>query len=95
MAASDQSTGAVRGTGDDATVVCWRIVYGVLGDPPDLASDMRSVRGAVSIAAGSNHNCARFADGGMRCWGANGVYQLGVSGSLVLSTPVAPNCQVN
>jgi alpha-tubulin suppressor-like RCC1 family protein len=32
---------------------------------------------ATSVVAGDRHNCARLADGTVRCWGDNGFLQLG------------------
>jgi alpha-tubulin suppressor-like RCC1 family protein len=36
--------------------------------------------GASELAGGSGHACARFEDGSVRCWGANGRGQLGDAG---------------
>src|SRR5262249_14677881 len=43
----------------------------------------------VALAAGGNHACALRADGLVRCWGDNDVYQLG-NGSTLESTYATP-----
>jgi E3 ubiquitin-protein ligase HERC3 len=41
----------------------------------ELGSDW----GPVALALGSRHSCALFAHGGVKCWGENGLAQLGLS----------------
>ncbi len=44
--------------------------------------------GVVEIQSGSEHNCARFADGRVSCWGFNWAGQLGTGGTGVEYDPV-------
>jgi alpha-tubulin suppressor-like RCC1 family protein len=64
-------------------VKCWGLNdHGQLGDggmndrptPVDVSG---LSRGVTAIAAGAFHSCAVLETGGVRCWGANGVGQLG------------------
>ncbi|MBX3275056.1 MAG: hypothetical protein KF729_32625 [Sandaracinaceae bacterium] len=48
---------------------------------------VRGVRGAVEVAAGVHHACARFADHSLRCWGANDADQLGTGQERSERTP--------
>lgn len=41
--------------------------------------------GVVMAAAGSNHTCALLTTGGVKCWGANGLGQLGYGSDLTIS----------
>lgn len=53
---------------------------GQLGGVPATATELNDVPGspgATSFAAGGDHACAAFADGGVRCWGSNAQGQLG------------------
>jgi len=66
------------------TVRCWgrntRKQLGFDGadlDVPDPNREVEGVVDAVAIAAGANHTCALLGGGAIRCWGANGVGQLG------------------
>jgi alpha-tubulin suppressor-like RCC1 family protein len=45
--------------------------------------------GAVQISSGDNHTCALLADGTARCWGNNGVGQLGDGTTTNRTSPVA------
>jgi alpha-tubulin suppressor-like RCC1 family protein len=47
------------------------------GQPGDLAPIHTGGRAAVDVAVGGEFVCALFVDGGVRCWGKNGVGQLG------------------
>src|SRR5205807_155832 len=44
---------------------------------PAAAEPVPGVTGAVEIAVGADHACARNRDGNVVCWGANGYGQLG------------------
>lgn len=78
--AGDGHTCALR---DDGAVLCWgRNGYGELGDGtttrrtlPVFALGLGGP--AVAVAAGSWHTCALRADGVVRCFGQNGLGQLG------------------
>jgi cysteine-rich repeat protein len=73
---------------EGGNVRCWgqglggRLGYGntnIIGDneDPAFAGDVDLSQPAVEIDAGGSHNCARFADGSIQCWGTNGNGQLG------------------
>ncbi len=81
---------------DNGSLKCWgRNQAGQLGVGDtlargDAAGEMAAL-GAVSlgagrvvtdIAAGSNHNCAVFQTGSIKCWGASGYGQLGLGNQL-------------
>ena len=44
--------------------------------------------GAAAIATGDSHSCARLTSGGLACWGANNVGQLGSEGAASVNTPI-------
>ena len=50
--------------------------------------EVPGVRGAVQIAVGSAHSCARLADGSVRCWGSNTYGQRGRSNAGPQPSPV-------
>lgn len=87
IAAGGAHTCAAR---QDGRVLCWglngagNLGYGNLdavGDDEDPAAYGPVALGdaaAVRVAAGGAHSCALFRGGGVRCWGANDVGQLGV-----------------
>jgi alpha-tubulin suppressor-like RCC1 family protein len=54
-------------------------------------TEVRELRGAVELRHGSEHACARFADGTARCWGGTGHSELGnhALGAAASKTPVA------
>jgi hypothetical protein len=50
---------------------------------PDLRPvDFGSDRSVYGLAVGPTHSCARLDNGEVKCWGANGRYQLGLSDNL-------------
>ncbi|HUS68955.1 MAG TPA: hypothetical protein VMZ28_30675, partial [Kofleriaceae bacterium] len=55
------------------------------GDPDD--PDAAGPRRIAQISVGSLHSCARFNDGGLRCWGSS---QLGYGGDDVVGDNEAP-----
>ena len=79
----------------DGTGRCWGDnSFGQLGDG---FNENRSVPGSnpvgnlgnvVAIAPGRDHTCARFASGGVRCWGRNNSGQLGNGFTTNSNTPV-------
>ena len=64
-------------------VWCWgNNTYGELGRDPNtvtrgLPAVVPGLSGVTSIAAGDNHTCAIVPNNGLKCWGGNGVGQLG------------------
>jgi hypothetical protein len=40
--------------------------------------DLGNPSASVAIACGGEHACARRSDGSIKCWGANGVGQIGM-----------------
>lgn len=45
--------------------------------PADFVTDVSGITDVEEIAAGAEHGCATFADGGYTCWGSNTWGQLG------------------
>ncbi|MCX6387550.1 MAG: hypothetical protein NTX07_02325 [Solirubrobacterales bacterium] len=93
IAAGDAHTCAIVALG---AVKCWGgDVYGQLGDGTATLRRMTPVKvsgltGATAIDAGSVHTCAVVAAGAVKCWGANGLGQIGNGGfPLVNRLPVA------
>src|SRR5690606_31121419 len=73
-------------------VYCWGIgLLGQLGREVEQARDplrVEGVEGAVEIAAGERHTCARLADGRVMCWGDDADGQLGARPAWWLDGPV-------
>lgn len=77
-------------------VKCWGYnEYGQLGDGTNIdrrvpVSVAGLASGVVAIQVGSLHSCALLSDGGVKCWGANSLYQLGngVTSASWTPTPV-------
>lgn len=65
---------------------CWGDASrGALGPAVSMSAtavptSLPGIEGAVDIAFGEAHGCARLADGSVRCWGSNESGQLGVAG---------------
>jgi len=80
IAAGGEQTCAVMTTG---AVKCWGSnANGQLGDTTTTSrtspADVTGLAGGVlSISVGDSHTCARLSAGGVKCWGANGMGQLG------------------
>jgi hypothetical protein len=75
-------------------VSCWGSNFsGALGNGSESTSDVPVavvglIGGVRGIAAGLNHSCALTGDGGVKCWGANHLGQLGNGTKIKSSTPV-------
>lgn len=82
---------------DDRTVKCWGANYdGQLGqgdteprgdDPGEMGDVLKPVEfGASSpveqVVSGLHHNCVRFQDGRVKCWGSNRAGELGVGDTI-------------
>ncbi|HEY4157399.1 MAG TPA: hypothetical protein VGM29_04850, partial [Polyangiaceae bacterium] len=78
---------------DDGSVKCWgHNEFGSLGlgdleirgdDPTEMGDNLPTValgtgRHALRIASNSGHTCALLDDNALKCWGYNGVGQLGL-----------------
>ncbi len=80
--AGGRRTCLVRG----AEIRCWGDAsHGALGPSVSMSAtavptSLPGIEGAVDIAFGEAHGCARMADGTVRCWGSNEEGQLGVPG---------------
>jgi alpha-tubulin suppressor-like RCC1 family protein len=67
----------------DGSVECWgdnqggKLGRGTSGGYHPTPAPVVGLTGAVEIAAGSDHSCARGASGWMRCWGSNSGGKLG------------------
>ena len=98
VAAGDYHTCALTNAG---SVKCWgKNNYSQLGDgttTPHLTPvDVNGLTtGVMTIAAGTNHACGITTMGGLRCWGWNGVGQLGDGTSIQPLTPVDVNGLAN
>ncbi len=66
---------------------------GQLGGTPTAPTELNDVPGspgATAFAAGGDHACAAFADGGVRCWGSNAQAQLGDGSTITPGSPGDP-----
>jgi alpha-tubulin suppressor-like RCC1 family protein len=74
-------------------VACWgEDMNGQLGDGapgPDRATpvEVAGLRDALELCAGTDHTCARVADGRVLCWGSNASGQLGDGTTVASATP--------
>ena len=77
------------------SVECWgRGDSGQVGDGTKTERDApvgvsSLASGVQAIAAGENHNCAVLSGGGVKCWGANGLGELGDGTTTGRSKPVS------
>jgi alpha-tubulin suppressor-like RCC1 family protein len=68
---------------EDTTVRCWgsnasgQLGIGRADDNPHPKPEDTSLQGAKKIQTGNSHTCAEMADKTVKCWGANGLGQLG------------------
>ncbi len=86
ISAGGGHTCAVR---SDTSVWCWGYnAFGQVGDNTTTTPRRMAVQvhinnsnthlsGAVEVAAGHNHSCARLSDGTVRCWGYNAYGEVG------------------
>lgn len=79
--------------GPVGNVWCWgRNFYGQLGDGTTndrpRPRQVPGLSGVVSLAAGSNHTCARLDTGKVKCWGAGTAGQLGDGSKVSSLVPV-------
>jgi cysteine-rich repeat protein len=88
---------------DQATVKCWgngangRLGYGntnSIGDnelPSSVAAVNLDGDLAVSVSIGLTHSCAMIDGGGVRCWGAGDLGQLGLSSTVTIGDNEQPS----
>jgi alpha-tubulin suppressor-like RCC1 family protein len=69
---------------ENGTVRCWG---GPFGNLPML--NVANLAGAVEIAMGTSHYCARMSDHSVRCWGQNNYGQLGEGTMLARTIPTS------
>ena len=62
------------------------LAAGILASAPAVA--LQPIEGVVMVAAGSDHTCALTSVGGVKCWGANSIGQLGDNSTTRRPTPV-------
>ncbi|NJK43850.1 MAG: hypothetical protein HC933_05790 [Pleurocapsa sp. SU_196_0] len=55
------------------------------GKTSEVVVALEVVNPVVQLAAGSQHTCALFANGEVRCWGANGSGQLGIDSTVAVN----------
>ena len=87
---------------DNGSLKCWgRNNYGQIGNGGIIQSDARystpqnvdlgTGRTAVSVETSYSHTCAILDDGSLKCWGNNGVGQLGIASTTNQNTPQTVN----
>lgn len=80
---------------EGGTVKCWglnmqgQIGTGITGTTAEapVPTAAKGVTGATAIASGDDHSCALVSAGKVMCWGDNGSYQTGNTGSSTQATP--------
>lgn len=77
---------------DHSYQCCGSETAGVLGDGKTISSQpaliaIPAIAGATQLTLGWGHSCAKFPDGSLRCWGQNGLGQLGVPNADLETTP--------
>jgi alpha-tubulin suppressor-like RCC1 family protein len=93
-AAGTSFTCAVLTAGATGTIKCWGLnTNGQLGDGTTVQKTLpvavTGLVGALQVATGASHACARLNDGTVKCWGQNTNGQLGDGTTVQKTSPVA------
>lgn len=79
----------------DGTVWCWgvndagQLGRGTLTTRETTPARVANLTTVTQVSAGSDHTCARLANGSVRCWGSNNRGQLGDNSVTTRTNPVA------
>ena len=73
------------------TAACGALVLASLLQEAQAGTTFQPLRGVVQIQGGQGHSCARLANGGLKCWGGNGIGQLGDGTNINRRTAVDVN----